>query len=177
MRTAGLLLLLAIVVESWRLAVPARIPIHPDFLLGIVVLGALTYRSPLGAVIGFGVGLIRDIIYGFPVGFAALPFTVVGWLVGSLGRSVYRESIVTQGLVILLAGLAKGSFDFMLLRGGELDGILVYLLRIRLLSSLETAIVVPILFRAAKELSEVDYRRLIRDGLRAYERKLFVKRH
>jgi rod shape-determining protein MreD len=177
MRAAGMLLLLAIVGEAWRLAVPARIPIHPDFLLGIVVLGALTYRSPSGAVIGFGVGLIRDIVYGSAVGFAALPFTVVGWLVGSLGRSVYRESIVTQGVVIFLAGMAKGGFDYMLLRGGELDGILVYLLRICLLSSLESAIVIPIFYRAAKELSEVDYRRLIRDGLRAYERKLFVKRH
>ena len=177
MKAVGVLLLLAIVGESWRLAVPARIPIHPDFLLGIVVLGALTYRSPTGAVIGFGVGLIRDIVYGFPVGFAALPFTVVGWVAGTLGRSVYREAIFTQGVVIFLAGMAKGCFDYMLLRGGELDGILVYLLRICLLSSLETAIVVPLFYRAAKELSEVDYRRLIMDGLRAYERKLFVKRH
>jgi rod shape-determining protein MreD len=176
-KNAVSLLLLALASEAVRLAVFARLPIHPDFLLGIVVLAALARHSPAGAVIGFCLGLLRDIIYGLPVGTEALPLAVAGWLVGSLGRSVYREALLTQMVVIFLAGLGKGAFGYLLLRGGEVSGLFTYLLRISFLSSLETALVVPLLLRAGQDLfGGGRLERMIVDRLRAYERKIFVKR-
>ena len=177
MRYAAVLFLLALVGETLGLALFARLPVHPDFLLGIVVLVALARRSPTGAVAGFCLGFFRDIVYGHPVGLEAFPLAVIGWVVGSLGRSVYREALMTQVVVLFVAGLGKGVFGYAFLRGGDLTGVFAYLIRISILSSLETAVLVPMLYKAGTAIFLEDkWRRALMSGLRAYERKIFVKR-
>lgn len=177
MKSAAIVLLLAVIGESLGLAWFARIPVHPDFLLGIVVMVALARRSFAGALAGFCLGFFRDILYGHAAGLEAFPLAMIGWMVGSLGRSVYREALLTQFVVLFVAGLGKGVFTYVFQRGGELSGVFAYLIRVSTLSSLETALLVPLLYKAGTVIFFDDsWRRALMSGLRAYERKIFVKR-
>jgi rod shape-determining protein MreD len=177
-KRVGLLALLALVLEGLRIAWLARFPIQPDFLLGIVVLSALAYRPPQGAVVGLVLGLLRDLEYGNPVGFWALPLAVIGWGVGTLGRSVYREALITQMVMLFGSSLALGSVEFLFDRGGELEGFFLYLARVVLPSALITALAVSIIYKAARDLyrDRHGWRRSTLRRLRSYERKILVKR-
>jgi rod shape-determining protein MreD len=134
---------LALLLEAVRLVFFGRLPIQPDFLLGMVVVLALLKRPPTGAVAGFGLGVLRDLLYGSPIGIEALPLTLIGWGAGSLGRTMYRESPLTQGVIILAAGLFRGALLYLVLRGGQADGLFAYVFRIALPSAAVTALLVP----------------------------------
>lgn len=177
MKALGGFLLLAVVLEALRLAWFARVPVHPDFLFGVVVLAALLRPSPTGAWVGLVLGLARDLIYGVAAGTNAFPLAVIGWGIGSLGRSVYREALLTQILVLFTAGLVKGGVGYLILGGGEVTGLFSYLMRIALPSSLETAILIPLVYNLARDFWDGKrLRRLVTNSLKAYERKIFVKR-
>jgi rod shape-determining protein MreD len=176
-RLAGLFAL-ALVAEAFRVSLLARLPVHPDLLLGIVVLAALDRRPPAAAFTGFCLGIIRDLLYGHPVGYEAVPLALVGWMVGSLGRSVYRESLATHIVVLFGAGVARSLAGFLVLRGGELGGLAPYLFRVTLPDAAATALLVPVLWRWLKTAfaGSRDGGRIVKRMLRKYERKLLVKR-
>lgn len=177
MKRLGAYLLLAVLLEALRLSWFARMPAHPDFLFGLVIMIALLRPSPAGAWVGLTLGLARDLIYGATAGTNAFPLAVIGWTVGSLGRSVYREALLTQMLVLFAAGLVKGGVGYLVLSGGEVEGLFSYLARIALPSSLETAILVPLVYNLVRDVWDVKrLRRLVTNGLKAYETKIFVKR-
>lgn len=155
-------------METFQLALLGRFPVHPDLLLGLVVMLALARRSPTGPAMGFVFGLMRDIVYGNPLGIETLAMTLVGWAVGSLGRSVYREAAITQGVVLFVAALGRGALVFLLLGKGELAGLAAYLLRISFPAALLTALTVPALVLGLE--------RATRTRLRFDERKILVKR-
>ncbi len=161
-------LALALALEGLRLALFGRFTIQPDFLLGMTVILALARRPPVGAVAGFLLGAFRDLVYGTPIGVSALSLALVGWAVGSLGRSVYRESGLTQGLAILVAGLGQGILVYLLLRGGDIDGLISYMARVTLPSSMLTAALVP---AALHEVQRFSHRQL-----KFHERKILVRR-
>jgi rod shape-determining protein MreD len=160
--------MLAVGLEGLRLALFARFPVHPDFLLGLVVIIALARRSPAGALMGFFLGAMRDIAYGHALGVEALPLSLVGWAVGSLGRSVYREAAMTQAVVLFLAAFGNGVLVYLILGDGEAAGLVSYMLRVGLPSSLLTAILVPLLINVVERVTHT--------RLRFHERKIFVKR-
>ena len=111
--------ILAGVVELLGLALWGRLVFHPDLLLAMVVVRSLTRRPPEGAVAGLLAGLFRDGLYGQTLGVTALPFAAVGVVVGALGRTLYRESVVTQAVLIFLLGLRYGARGFLLASGGS----------------------------------------------------------
>lgn len=168
---------LGLVSEAFRVALFARSPVHPDFLLGIVVLVSLKGTSTRGAMTGFLVGLIRDIFYGTPVGCEAFPMALIGWVVGSLGRSVYRDAMITHVVVIFTSALARGLVEYVVLRGGEITGIVPYGFRVVLPGAALTAFSIPLLYRAFLGLGDPrDWPGLFLERLRDYERKILVKR-
>ncbi len=161
-------LILALLLEGLRLALFARFPVHPDFLLGLVVIIALARRSPTGALMGFILGAMRDLIYGQALGVETLSLALVGWVVGSLGRSVYREAALTQAVVLFLAATGKSILVYLFLGDGEAAGLLSYMVWVGLPSALLTAILVPAIITVIEHLTHT--------RLRFHERKIFVKR-
>ncbi len=135
----------ALALEAFRIALLGRVPAQPDFLLGLVVITGLTWRPPAGAVVGFLFGSLRDLIYGTPIGVDALPLALIGWGVGFLGRTVYRDSVLTQGVLIVFSALLHGGVVFLVLRGGAFDGLFGYMGRFVAPSALLTALIVPAL--------------------------------
>lgn len=178
MRQLGLLFLLALIAEVFRLALLARLPVHPDILLGIVVLSSLNRSPQMGALTGFALGMIRDVFYSTPIGLEAFPMLAIGWVVASLGRSVYREAIITHIVVLLLAGLVKAGLGYLFLRGGELTGFFSYMFIVAFPSAFLTAVLVPLIYQVVRGFfghGQSLGQRLFA-LIRTYEKKIFVKR-
>ena len=145
----------ALVLESVRLAWLARFPGAPDLLLGLAVLLALRRRPASAAATGFLLGALRDVLAGDPLGVETAVFTVAAWGASSLGRTIYRESAITQALMILGAVLFRGWIRYVSLSGEGAGDMVLYLLRVSLPSALLTAILLP---WAAHRLSRVNLR-------------------
>jgi rod shape-determining protein MreD len=162
------LMFLAVILEALRLAWFTRFPLYPDFLLGLTVIIALTRRPPAGAAAGLFLGLFRDFLYGPPLGTEAIPFALVGWMVGSMGRTLYRDSALTQGLAMIAGGLGRGIIVYLLMTEGDLPGMGGHLLREVAPASLVTAIVVPIIYHLGQ--------RMTRHGIRIHGKTILFKR-
>ena len=65
--------------------------------------------------LGFFGGLLQDILSGGILGMGALVKTLLGFLIGLLGKVIYKERILTQVLVLWGATLTQGLFFFLLL--------------------------------------------------------------
>jgi rod shape-determining protein MreD len=169
---------LGLLLEAFRLTALGRMAAHPDLLLGVVVLVGLYRPSPAGALAGFGLGLLRDLSYGNAPGVEMLPLTLVGWTVDAIGPVVYRESLLTQAVILAGAGLLGGAMRYLLLESGDPTGLMLYLVRIVLPGSLLSALFLPPL--AAGGVWVWKHRRELwrrtRKQLQVYERKIFVKR-
>ncbi len=75
----------------------------PDFPLLLVVFNAM-FRGPVyGAVTGFLIGLAEDLFFGRFIGLNALAKCVVGFLAGSLAKSIFKENIWVP-IINVLAG-------------------------------------------------------------------------
>lgn len=64
----------------------------PNFLFLVVIIAALVDGPTRGASIGFGLGLVFDLIGSGPVGPSALVFALVGFFAGSLQRNMFAEN-------------------------------------------------------------------------------------
>jgi len=146
MKNGALLIAVVFLSESLRLAWLARFPAAPDFLLGIVVLVALSRRPPAGAAVGLALGFFRDVLYGGFFGVEGLSLTLVGWGVGSLGKAIYREAAVTQAVVILGAGLLRGALVYLLRTEADFAGLPGYVSVSAAPSAATTAILVPLIY-------------------------------
>lgn len=73
----------------------------PDVVLVSAI--AVAYRTgpETGALYGFGAGLFLDLFLSTPMGTSALAFAIMGFAVGTLQRSVLRQTMI---VVPLLAG-------------------------------------------------------------------------
>ena len=132
--------------EAVRLTWLARFPACPDFLLGMVVLAALTRRPPAGAMAGFVLGALRDFLYGGALGVETAALTVVGWGVSSLGKAIYREAAMTQATMMVLGGLTRGVIVYLASTRGDFTGLGLYILRAALPSAILTAGLVTVAF-------------------------------
>jgi rod shape-determining protein MreD len=138
-----LLLLVGFLLETIRLSWLGRLPLGLDPVFGVVVIAGLVRKQPSGAFFGFVVGLLRDWLYGGPAGINTLIFTCIGAGMGSLGKTIYRDAPITHAVMIVLAFLARGVFEFVLVSGGSPSGLHWYVLRVVLPGAVLTAILVP----------------------------------
>jgi rod shape-determining protein MreD len=68
----------------------------PDFLLVLVVYGAIRTGALGGAVLGFLAGLFRDTILLMHFGLHALGLTVLGYGIGKVRESLYLDAPATD---------------------------------------------------------------------------------
>lgn len=103
----GLALLLQTVVIDALPVFGAR----ADLWIVITVAGGLATGPDRGAAIGFLCGLIFDLTQNGPIGLGALLFTVAGYLVGSVARSVVGPARWVPVLAaVITAGAAMTAY-------------------------------------------------------------------
>ena len=105
-----ILLFLAFVVDStWghEIAIGG---FRPDFVMIMLIYGAMESGAFAGTILGFSVGLLED-FNGSPehLGLNALCNTLVAYGVGIAGNTLYRDSLSTLLLTLLAAGFVHSA--------------------------------------------------------------------
>ncbi|MDE2846988.1 MAG: rod shape-determining protein MreD [Gemmatimonadetes bacterium] len=106
----AILLFLAFVVDStWGHEIAIR-GIRPDFVLMMLIYGAMGSGAFAGTILGFSVGLLED-FNGSPehLGLNALCNTLVAYGVGIAGNTLYRDSLSTLLLTLLAASFVHSA--------------------------------------------------------------------
>jgi len=101
----------------------------------------------------------------------------MGWGVGLVGRSVYREALVTHVLMTFGAALLKPIFTYVIVRG-DLSGLPWYVLRVAVPSAFLTALLVPLADRSLRlgRGRRPAWSRTTLRTLREYEKQAGIKR-
>ncbi len=124
---------------------------RPSFLLGVVTYVALTRRAAWGMAIGGLAGLCVDITAPTPFGAHAAGGVVVGYLIGSLWRAVYREHLPAQ-VLCLVASVCLSDAVASLVAGAPARALGPRLLRESLPAAAYTAIACPLVVGAVLRL-------------------------
>ena len=82
-----------------------------DLPLVVVVLVSLYLTPPNGALVGFIVGFVIDLVLHTPFGMTALTFSIAGYVTGSISSQLAERNIFTRSLTVaLLAATATSLF-------------------------------------------------------------------
>jgi len=117
---AGLLVLVAVLLQTSvvaRLALPL---VRLDLVLVLVVAVALTAGPGLGAAVGFGAGLLTDLMADHPAGAVALVLCLVGYAGGRRVRPFRSGPVVVAaatvssatGVAVVLAAVGRAPLDW-----------------------------------------------------------------
>jgi rod shape-determining protein MreD len=109
-----LLVLVALVVHAQLLPDLRVEGVQPDLMLLLAVAGGIAAGPSAGAVLGFSVGLLTDLLFlDTPLGLSAMVFCLVGYAVGQLQAGVLRSSWWLP-VITALAACAAGEALFAL---------------------------------------------------------------
>lgn len=93
--------------------------VKPDLLTTVVVYWSLALGPILGTMAGFAVGLVADAELGHGLGVQAGLLSLVGFLVGQLGRGLVKENLLMQGALVAACTLVLASSRILLTAGGN----------------------------------------------------------
>ncbi len=82
--------------------------VSPDFILIILSIAAFLLGPMPGQIMGFGVGLVVDILSGGLLGMSAFTYTIVGYGVGIVGGMVYGRNILISIILLFFVTIVKG---------------------------------------------------------------------
>ncbi len=88
--------------------------VGPDFLMIIVVAISFFLGSVSGEIFGFITGIIADIISGGLLGLSAFTYTVIGYGVGLLGNKIYGNYYILSIFIVFVATFVKALIMAML---------------------------------------------------------------
>lgn len=147
-RLATALILVAAVVAQVAIAPHLAIAgVVPNILLLVVLTLALVGGRTQGVVVGFVAGLLADLLGTGVIGVAALVFTVIGYMAGSLQENMFAEGWLLPVSVVLIASLlAEFSYALVLALLGEGAGFGMTLTRIVIPTALYTAALALVLY-------------------------------
>jgi len=77
--------------------------VSPDFLLIIISIASFILGPIAGEIIGFITGFIVDILSGGLLGISAFTYTIIGYGVGVVGEKIFGGSILFS-VILLFAG-------------------------------------------------------------------------
>ncbi len=87
--------------------------IRPSFVLIAVYYWSVLRASPLIALLAFAVGLLIDLVSGYPIGMHAIAFVAAQWV-----TSAQRRFLMGQSFPVLWAGFALVALGVGLLQWG-----------------------------------------------------------
>ncbi|MFW5770265.1 MAG: rod shape-determining protein MreD, partial [Spirochaetota bacterium] len=92
----GAILLASLIIQGHSSVDVLRIAgVKPDLMFIVIIYFGYSFGSFYGEVTGFIGGLLQDSVSNSPLGLMAFPKMALGFIVGMLGRSIFRENIIT----------------------------------------------------------------------------------
>lgn len=125
--------------------------VKPDILLISVIILALYKGSRAGIEAGIIAGLLYDLGRSTTFGLSIILFAIYGYVIGFLGKNVYKESVFLRCLIVFIFSLATGLIHYLFsLMFQTLPPFVPYLKRIILPYSLYTTLFSPLVFWVLK---------------------------
>jgi rod shape-determining protein MreD len=150
----GLVLLVALVLQS---TVLHRIEIagaRPDLLIAFVVYIAWMRGPVVGTIAGFAVGLIQDLDASVPLGLNAFAKSLVGFLVAKAGFRVHRANAGVRFGFFFIAMLVHDVIYYGVASGGDPATFAKQMVLTAVPSALYTGVVVVILLGVVEIFSK-----------------------
>lgn len=104
----ALLTFAGLLIQGSLLAGLFPLAAKPDLVLTLAVLAGLVLGDRAGLYAGFVGGFAEDVLASGPLGLNAACKMLVGFAVGSLGKTVFKENAWVPPLVVLAASLVAG---------------------------------------------------------------------
>ncbi len=124
--------------------------VKPDLLLATVVIAGFFLELRWAIVFGVLAGIFKDAFGLSPFGLNILLFALWGYLVNKLSRKIsIEDNIAAAVLVFIIALLQNIASGFVIIYSGSFVPFGIFL-RIVFLSSLYTALTLPLIFKIAK---------------------------
>lgn len=124
--------------------------VKPDLLLACVVMAGLFLETRRAVAFGVGVGMFKDLFGLSHFGPSVFLFGLWGFLAARITREISIEDNLSAGALLLVIALAQNILSgFALIYSGGLVPPGIFL-RIVLLGSLYTALILPLILKVAK---------------------------
>lgn len=136
----GIIIAVNLIFQSTLLQYFKIYGVLPNTGLILVISFAIYNGKNKGALIGFFVGLLQDIMFGRIIGLNACVYMITGYLVGIINRKVFKENLL---IPFTLTALATVFYEIINL-------LLIYLLgyRIELFNFFKKMIVTEVLYNS-----------------------------
>ncbi|SCY15820.1 rod shape-determining protein MreD [Alkaliphilus peptidifermentans] len=104
----GVIIVINLIFQSTLLQYFKIYDVLPNTALILVISLAIYSGKNKGAIIGFFVGILQDIIFGRIIGLNAMIFMVTGYTVGSINRNLFKDNLIVP---FTLTALATGFYE------------------------------------------------------------------
>ena len=82
--------------------------VKPDLIFISVIYLSYSFGSFYGEVVGFISGLLHDAVSRSYLGILTFPKVALAFIVGMLGRGIFKSNILTISLLLFIASILKG---------------------------------------------------------------------
>lgn len=110
-----LTLFVSVLLQSTLLEYVAVYGVIPDVILIIILFISLKEGSKWGEIFGFFTGMLIDFLSLSPLGFFALIYCTIGFIMGLTNRNVSTDSLLTQIVFLIMALLIKFALSIFLI--------------------------------------------------------------
>jgi rod shape-determining protein MreD len=121
----------------------------PDLILIIILYLSLLKGPQVGSITGFSFGLLQDVLSGMFLGSNALTKTLLGFILGSIGKRLYANSLLLQIIFVFILTFLNEALlailDWMLKSSSPMD-VLHHWLLITPIEAFYNAFLCPIIF-------------------------------
>lgn len=150
----GFVMLGAVLLQTTFFARATLFGVAPDLVIVVVISLALLEGPTLGAVSGFGAGILRDLMLQSPRGRYALAYLVVGYVVGSV-RPYLQSTSVLLPVAAVFAGSLGGSaiYEIVSLLLGAQPQSLKRIVSVVILTSVYNTLLVPFIYPAVRKIA------------------------
>lgn len=126
------------------------------FLLAVVLYYALNWNTTMMLIAAFFAGFLYDVLSPVPLGYSALCFCAIGWIVARFRNLILMDSVVTPAFFGGVAGVGFALGLYVLLAK---DGLVVYPASWVVLKAVGTGILgmicTPVIFHLAGGLDRI----------------------
>ncbi len=144
-------LVLALLVHTTVLPEFRIAGVMPDVMLLLAVAAGLEGGPMYGALMGFGAGMLADLVLSTPLGLSSLVFTVVGYAVGVTKGGLLRDTWWFPVLVAMVASSAGvGLFALAATVIGDTHVLNAHLTTIMLVVGATDGILAPLVVRLVR---------------------------
>jgi rod shape-determining protein MreD len=123
--------------------------VMPDILLAVVFIAAVSFSPKQALCLSVCAGMIKDVLSVYPVGINTLIFPLWCFIIIQLSRKISLDQRLFSSLIVGIITFCNGIITHLIFFFDGNGISLLVLLRIAVIESLYTAMILPVVFKAA----------------------------